>query len=158
GRLVEREQALARAQNRDAPTAAPSELTEAFEKSWNLAPVPDRIAADERRPADHRVGEERAAARREEVALVAAQREVRERVAPVLLDQAPREGAISDGRMLAPAPGAQPQVEPAECEERRSRGHQVDQVVGQKALVHLVEEERGEERAERRGRQNERLH
>ena len=56
----------------------------------------DRIARDECRPADDAIGEERTAADREEVALVATQGEVAVVVVAVLLDERLRTVSVAE--------------------------------------------------------------
>ena len=81
------------AEHREPPAARARDAPELGEQRVELRLVADRIAADERRAADDAVGEERAPRRGEEVALVAPQREEREAVAAVRVDELARERA-----------------------------------------------------------------
>ena len=120
-----------------------------------LGDVADRVARDERRPADHAVGEERAAARREEVALVATQGEVREAVGAVRLHELGRTLALlPDGGRHALR--SQPKPERAEAEradEQRERHFDAARV--HVVVVEADEEDRHGDR-ERRGHLQER--
>src|SRR5207237_4920390 len=88
---VERQELRARAEDRDPPGAVVGEAPEGGEEFRDVAGLADRVAADERAAVHDAVGEERAPARREEVALVAAEREEREAVVAVLANEPLRE-------------------------------------------------------------------
>ena len=82
------------AERRDAPGVRVAVAREVGEQGRRGGGIADRIAGDERDAADGAVGEEGRALLVEEVRLVAAQREVGERVAAVALDEAARVAAV----------------------------------------------------------------
>ena len=82
------------ADDRVPPPAGASDTAQLQEEVVDLRLVTDRIAADERRSRDDAVGEKSAAGRREEIALVASQREEGEAVAAVRIDQLPRHSPL----------------------------------------------------------------
>ena len=98
-----------RADDREPPAVRVRDAPELREQRVELRLVADRVAADERGAGDDAVGEERAPRRREEVALVAPQREEREAVAAVRVDELARER------------GAPPTVCATACESGRSQ-------------------------------------
>ena len=101
-------------------------MRDARELAHQLGPlgrVADRVAGDERRAVDHAVGEERAAARREEVALVAAQREVGEAVGAVALDERRRPARARPHRARATGSGRNHSQSAAD-RERADEDHQ----------------------------------
>ncbi len=104
----------------DAPSAQAREGRESSQERVELAAVSDGIAADEGRPSDDAVGEEGAAARGEEVALVPAEREEVEASVAVALHQRP--GALMLGVRLRD-PLAPRDVEAAADEEKRDDQH-----------------------------------
>src|SRR6266545_694212 len=67
---VEGQELLACAENPNPPAASVRQAAEARQQRGELAGVTHRVSAHERRATEHGVGEERAAALREEVALV----------------------------------------------------------------------------------------
>src|SRR5439155_23565825 len=69
-------------EDRETPVARVGERDEAVDERRKLVARADRIAGDDRHPADDAVGEERPLALAEEVRLVGAERERRERVDP----------------------------------------------------------------------------
>ena len=74
--------------NREPPAARTDEASQLGEERLDLRLVTDGIAADKRRSRHDAIGEEGAPGPREEVALVAAQREEGKAVAAVGVDQA----------------------------------------------------------------------
>ena len=79
---VERERILGRPEHGHPPAAAACEDEEAREQRLQGIRLSDRVAGHDRHAADDTVGEERVLVRREEVRLVRAQCERRERVCP----------------------------------------------------------------------------
>lgn len=118
GGAVHGQQLGARARDSDAPAARPGGRREVGQQLGELTAVTDRIATDERCPRHDAEGQEGAAAGREEVALVAAQREEVEASAAVLLDERPGEvmlllrlqGALTQ-RKVEPVPKQQERPE-----------------------------------------------
>src|SRR5262249_15615319 len=84
---VIRERLARRARDGDSPALARRDAAELGDEPAPLVAVSDRIAGDEGGAGDNAIREERLAARREEVALVAPKREVREAVGAVLSDE-----------------------------------------------------------------------
>ena len=82
---------LGGADHREPPAVRASDAPELGEELVDLGLVADRIAADERRARDDAVREEGSPRRREEVALVAPQREEGEAVAAVRVDERARD-------------------------------------------------------------------
>jgi hypothetical protein len=89
-----------------------------------LRNVADRVSGDERGAADHAIREERTAARREEVALVAAQGEVGEAVGSVLLHELGRSlTLLAAGGSHSLRPQPQPQGAKAERTDEEGESH-----------------------------------
>ncbi len=101
---------LGDAERRHAPGVGVAVAREVGQQGGRGRGVSDGIAGHERHAADGSVGEEARALLVEEVRLVAAQREVGQRVAPVALDEAARVAAV--GRVLADGAVARAQCEP----------------------------------------------
>ena len=90
------------ADDREPPAAGADEPPQLGEEVVDLRLVADGIAADERRAGDDAVREEGAARGREEIALVAAQREEGEAVAAVRLDERPRDPPLAHASARRP--------------------------------------------------------
>ena len=90
-RRVQRQAALGRAEDRDAPVARVRVLDEPADQLVEALARPDRVARDDRDAADDAVGEERRFVLGEEVRLVGAQHERRERVDAPRLHERARE-------------------------------------------------------------------
>src|SRR5581483_5320885 len=86
-----------RADDREPPAARVRERLEVGEQRVELGVVADGIAADECRTRDDAIREEGPSARREVVALVAAQGEEREAVRAVRVDELAHRAALDDG-------------------------------------------------------------
>ena len=87
------------------------------EELVDLRLLPDRIAADERRAGDDAVGEERPARRREEIALVAAEREEGEAVGAVRVHERARHPPLPHRLRDSLSERPQPEVEGGEAED-----------------------------------------
>ncbi|HEY2940023.1 MAG TPA: hypothetical protein VGJ27_09425 [Gaiellaceae bacterium] len=109
---VEPEAVLGRAEDRQPPAALAGEGDEQVEQPAESRGRPDRIAGDDRDPADHAIGEERALVLREVVRLVRPQDERRERVRAPGRDEVTRQLPLP--RLLAQA--VAPRPDPAEQE------------------------------------------
>src|SRR5205085_958364 len=83
---IERNELRTRTERRDPPPCRACDPPELVEQILDLVGLADRVAADERAAVDDAVREERPSGRREQEPLVAAQREVRETVAPLVAD------------------------------------------------------------------------
>ena len=112
------------------------------EEGVDLALLPHRVTAHERRAGNHAVGEERATTRGEEIALVAPQREEREAVGAVRLDERPRDAALPHRLRDRLPERAQPEVD-ADCGERGPG------VVREVVAWDLDGEDEGDDRGER---------
>ena len=110
-RAIAVEVLLGRADDRESPAARARDASQLRKQRVDLRLVADGIAADERRARDDAVGEERAAGRREEIALVASQREEREAVAAVAVDERPRDPPLAHRLRDGVAERPQPEVE-----------------------------------------------
>ena len=127
------ERVVRRARDRHAPALRMGDAAELRDQLVALVVGADRVAGDKRRPADDAIREERPAADGEEVALVATQREVRQAVVAVLLDERLRTVSVARPRAPPPgsasatarAPGTQgppsPAAAPPRCARRRRR-------------------------------------
>ena len=119
-RVPARHPGAADAEHGDPPRMAMALGKELAQQVGNRVRLADRVARDERDAAGHAVGHERAPLGVEEVRLVAPQREVAQRVAPVALDDATGVGARALG--LVDGPGTRPQGEPQHVRGRGDRG------------------------------------
>ena len=108
----------------------------------NSSSVAHRVAADQRRARDDAVREERAPGRREEVALVAPQREERQAVVPVRVDERACDPPLADGLRDGVRQRPQPEVERGEAEHEPERGEDVGEPVRDLAAVQLDAEDR----------------
>src|SRR5581483_1025638 len=82
-RAIAVELRVRRAEHGEPPAVGPHERAELGQERVQLVLVPDRVAAHERGSGDDAIGEECTSRRREEVALVAPEREEGQAVAPV---------------------------------------------------------------------------
>ena len=113
---VDVEAALADAENGDPPVALPGERDEPGDKPVELGGRADRVARHDRNSADDPIGEERALVLAEEVRLVGAQHERRERVCAPPRDQTARRLPLPRLLLLPVPPGRQPRgEEPADA-------------------------------------------
>ena len=103
-RPVAVEARLGCAEDRDPPVARVGEGDEAVDEVRELLGRADRVAGDDRDAADDAVGEERALTLAEEIRLVGAEHERRERVDPPGRDERTRQLAVADavGEPVAP--------------------------------------------------------
>jgi len=80
------------------------------EQRVELSLIADGISAHERAAGDDAIREERASTGREQVALVAAEREEREAVVTVCVDERPCRSSLSDGLRNGERERTQPEV------------------------------------------------
>src|SRR5438105_15198083 len=109
---------LARTERSDAPTGCVRDSAELVQEIRDLGGLADRVTADQRSPVDDAVGEQRATRRREHVALVATQREVRETVASLIAHDPTRLHALLFRVIALPRERPQPEIERAEGQQR----------------------------------------
>jgi hypothetical protein len=102
---------VGRAHHREPPPVRVHDPPQLREQVVDLSIVADRVPADEGGSRDDAIGEEGAARRREEIALVASQGEEREAVTPVFVHQRPRHAPLRDGLRDGMAERPQPEVE-----------------------------------------------
>ena len=79
---VDRDELFAGAEDGDAPPGRARDPAELVQQVFDLAGLADRVAAHERAPVHHAVGEKCAPRRREQEAFVATEREVGKTVSP----------------------------------------------------------------------------
>ena len=91
----------------------------------------DRVAGHESAAVDDAIGEERAAARGEEVALVATEREEREAVVSVLADEPLGLQALRRRLANAERERAEPQVERTGAEREREQAERLLDAIGE---------------------------
>ncbi len=136
---------LGRAHHRQPPPVRARAAPQFGEQQVDLGVVADGIAADEGRPRDDAVGEESAAGRREEVALVAPQREEGKAVAAVSLDQRARHAALPHRLGDGVAERPQPEVEGEEAEGDAEPEEPVARAVSQLDAAQLrADDDRGD--------------
>ena len=125
---------LRRAEHRETPAVRLCDAPELGEQRVELLLVADRVAADQRGAGDDAIREERAPGRREEVALVAAEREEREAVAAVGVDERARDAALAD-RLRAPRATA----DAARGRARRTRRRKPSAVTRSESAIRQVD-------------------
>ena len=145
------------ADDRQPPAAGADETAQLREQVVDLGLVADGIAADECRPGDDAVREEGAPRGREQVALVAAQREEGEAVAPVGLDERPRDSPLPDRLYDGVAERSQPEVEREEAEGEAETEERVAGAVREVAAAQLRPDAEGGDPHERCAETEQRL-
>lgn len=152
-RAVERELRRACAEDRDSPASGPGGAAKVLDEGGEPPRVADWVPAHQRGSADDPVGQECRSVGREEVVLVPAEREERERVAAVRIDQGTSASPLADALSHALPQRAEPEVQHSEGEERGRRGRDVLDILAGREMITGVEGEESAHRGERAGGQ-----
>ena len=139
------------------PAAGADETAQLREQIVDLGLVADGISADECRPGDDAVREEGTPRGREQVALVAAQREEGEAVAPVSLDERPRDSPLPDRLYDRMAERSQPEVEREDAEGETKTEERIAGAVREVAAAQLRPDAEGGDPHERCAEAEQRL-
>ena len=149
---VERKQPLARREDGRSPAAGLGDPPKLRHELARFGRVSDRVAADQRDSMQDAVREERVPGGREEVALVVAQREERQRVEAGIADDAPGLGARPGLVLQVRGDRAKPEVEGAEDERAEEDSECVSDALGQVDRPRCVGRQNSDDRAERQER------
>src|SRR5262245_27628937 len=140
---------MRRTEDRDAPAVLVRERAKIGQEVVELVLVPHWVAADERDAADDPVREERAPGRREEPALVTAEREEGEAVAAVRLHERAGSTVLRDGLNDGLRQRAEPEEQGREAEYERERERRLGDAFRNLGAVQLDAEPDGAARPER---------
>src|SRR5205085_4363764 len=120
-RAIAFEVRLGCAEHGEAPAVRANDAPELGQERVELGLFADWIAADERRARDDAIHEERLPRRREEVALVAAQGEEGEAVAPICVDERARNAPLPHRLRDLVRERPQPEVQGERSEQETER-------------------------------------
>ena len=136
--LVHGKKPFPRGEDRHPPAARLRDPAELRDELAGFGLVADRVTAHERDAVDDPVREERASARREEVALVAAQGEEAQRVAAGLADYALGRSPCNRALLQLRGDGTEPEVERAEEENPEEDRERVADLLRQRDQTRRV--------------------
>src|SRR6476469_3783636 len=126
------------AHDRESPATRADDSAELAEEGVDLLVGADGVAADERGSCHDAVGEKGAARRREEVALVAPQREEGEAVAAIRVHERPCRPPLADRLRDGLTEGPEPEVEGCDAERDAESGERVGGAVRQVGAAPLL--------------------
>jgi hypothetical protein len=138
------------ADDREPPAAGANDAPQLREELVHLLLVAHRIAADQRRPRHHSVGEEGAARRREEVALVPSQRKEGEAVSAVCLHDRSGDSPLADRLRDRLPERPQPVVERRDAHGQADPGERVGGTMRQLGAAQLFRDDDRRDACERR--------